>query len=144
MGTRHSRKVHVCKADCGNFASHSRTFGVYQNPSGGLRVFVIWSEASGNFFIFTRNSRLLIFHRGFWHSLSDQGALKLSTTKQGTVQTVPSSQKTVQHPTYCQDALRFSPSAQHAVQSSPTSSRDTWPFQPSQKSQKSIWYSQQM
>jgi hypothetical protein len=51
---------------------------------------------------------------------------------------VPSSQKTVQHPTYCQEALRFSPSAQHAVQSSPTSSRDTGPFQPSQKSQKSI------
>ena len=75
------------------------------------------------------------------HSLSDQGSLKLSITRQRNVQTVPSSQKTVQHPTYCQKGLRFSPLSEPSGQRFPASSRDIGPFLPNQKSQKSISYS---
>uniref|UniRef100_A0A9L6KDQ4 Uncharacterized protein n=1 Tax=Mus musculus TaxID=10090 RepID=A0A9L6KDQ4_MOUSE len=75
------------------------------------------------------------------HSLSDQGSLKLSITRQGTVQNVPSSPKTVQHPTYCQKGMKFSPLSKPTGQRSPASSRDIGQLLPSQKSQKSISYS---
>uniref|UniRef100_A0A9L6KDT8 Uncharacterized protein n=4 Tax=Mus musculus TaxID=10090 RepID=A0A9L6KDT8_MOUSE len=75
------------------------------------------------------------------HSLSDQGSLKLSTTRQGSVQTVPSTPKTVQHPTSCQKVMKFSPLSEPSGQRSPASSRDIGPLLPSQKSQKSISYS---
>ena len=75
------------------------------------------------------------------NSLSDQGSLKLSTTKQGSVKTVPFSPKTVQHPTYCQKGMRFSPPSEHSRQRSQLSSRDFGTLLPSQKSQKSIPYS---
>ena len=64
--TSHSRKVHICKADCGNFASHPKTIGVYAKYSSATRIYVNWSKASGNFFIFTRDCRFFIFPRGFW------------------------------------------------------------------------------
>ena len=35
-------------------------------PLGSTQITRIWSEASGNFFLFTRNSRLFFFHRAFW------------------------------------------------------------------------------
>ena len=75
------------------------------------------------------------------HSLSDQGSLKLSTTRQGSVQTVPSTPNTVRHPTYCQNGMRFSPLSEPTGQRFPASSRDIGPLLPSQKSQKSISYS---
>ena len=75
------------------------------------------------------------------HSLSDQGSLKLSITRQGSVQTVPSSPKIVQHPTYCQKGMRFSPLSEPSRQRSQLSSRDFGPLLPSQKSKKFIPYS---
>ena len=35
-------------------------------PLGSTQITRILSEASGNFFLFTRNSRLFFFHRAFW------------------------------------------------------------------------------
>ena len=60
---------------------------------------------------------------------------------QGSVQTVPSTPKTVQHPTSCQKVMRFSPLSEPSGQRSPASSRDIGPLLPSQTYQKSISYS---
>ena len=54
---------------------------------------------------------------------------------------MPSSPKTVQHPTYCQKGMRFSPLSEPSGQRSPASSWDIGPLLPSQTYQKSISYS---
>ncbi len=102
-------KVHVCKADLetlptttGPLGSTQVTLVVSESLSSDQRPLGIYLTSTG-----TLGSSSSI--ESFGISLSDQGSLKLSTSKLGCVETVTSSPKTVHHPTYCQEAMRFSP-----------------------------------
>ncbi|XP_041910283.1 mucin-12-like [Arvicola amphibius] len=68
-------------------------------------------------------------------SLSVQGSLKLSTPTKRIVETMPSVQSTLTHPTSSQVAPGFSPLSKHPVQDSASSPRTTGLFQSSQKPQ---------
>ena len=101
-------KVHVCKADLETLATTTGPLGstqvtlvVSESLSSDQRPLGIYLTSTG-----TLGSSSSI--EAFGISLSDQGSLKLSTSKLGSVETVTSSPKTVHHPTYCQEAMRFS------------------------------------
>lgn len=101
--------LHVCKADLetlptttGPLGSTQVTLVVSESLSSDQRPLGIYLTSTG-----TLGSSSSI--EAFGISLSEQGSLKQSTSKLGSVETVTSSPKTVHHPTYCQEAMRFSP-----------------------------------
>ena len=101
--------LHVCKADLETLATTTGPLGstqvtlvVSESLSSDQRPLGIYLTSTG-----TLGSSSSI--EAFGISLSEQGSLKQSTSKLGSVETVTSSPKTVHHPTYCQEAMRFSP-----------------------------------